>query len=543
MLELPVHGRVVFGMLLLVLSGCAGGMDVPALAPPWATPAAIAPVEVAPDAALPDAAEADASHLLLDLKGDRELAESPLASVPAAAPSERASAATVASRPSGTEIGYLLIDLESGQTLAELNPDLPLIPASTTKLATAVVALDVLGPDHRYRTELLVQGVVEEGVLQGDLILKGGGDPALDVADLLGLVVRLETSGIRRVEGRFLVDDMALPRLSEIEPTQPLEAAYNPGIGALSLAFNRVRVSWRGGATVRTATLPPLEEAIFEPAPPRMLPPSGIELKTAGGDAVVWRVADRGRRYQERSLPVKDPGLHAGRFFHRLAAAQGIELGPPLRGTAYPGAQLLAVHESVPLRRLLRDMLVYSNNMMAELIGLSAAARLGNTSSGLDAAGELLLRHLQLLMPEVDWQDAALGNHSGLDGEARLTPRQLAAIAHYGWRTDALPALLPGGGWSGTLANRFDDPSNALRVWAKTGTVNYGSALAGYLFPASDRPAVFVTMVSDLDARATYDALPRPTRSANGAANAWNARARALQDDLVEGWLGPLPTS
>ena len=121
--------------------------------------------------------------------------------------------------------------------------------------------------------------------------------------------------------------------------------------------------------------MPPLEEAIFEPAPPRMLPPSGVELKTAGGDAVVWRVADRGRRYQEKSLPVKDPGLHAGRVFRRLAAAQGIETGPPLRGTTFLDAQLLAVHESAPLRHLLRDMLVYSNNMMAELIGLSAAAR------------------------------------------------------------------------------------------------------------------------------------------------------------------------
>jgi len=269
-----------------------------------------------------------------------------------------------------------------------------------------------------------------------------------------------------------------------------------------------------------------------------------VELAGMDRAGVVWRLADRGRRWQRTTLPVKDPGLHAGRVFRRFVLAQGILLRPPERGTALSDAQVLAVHESPPLRVLLRDMLLYSNNMMAETIGLATATRLGNVFSGLDdAAGVLLVRHLARLMPEVDWRGARLGNFSGLDGDARLTPRQLAAIVRYGWRELALPALLPGSGWSGTLARRFDDPDSALRVWAKTGTVNYGSALVGYLFPANDRPAVFVAMVSDIGSRLAYDLLPRPTRASEAAAGAWNARARALQNELVESWLSPLPTS
>jgi D-alanyl-D-alanine carboxypeptidase/D-alanyl-D-alanine-endopeptidase (penicillin-binding protein 4) len=450
----------------------------------------------------------------------------------------------VAARPPGTAVGYLLVDLASGLELAELNPDLPLIPASTAKLATAVVALDALGAEHRYRTELLARGTIEGGVLRGDLILRGGGDPALDLADLLELAVRLEDTGVRYVDGRFLIDDSALPRFSEIEPTQPPEAAYNPGIGALSLAFNRVRVAWSGGGQIIAAALPPLHEAMFEPAPPGRLPPGGVQLKHNDERVVVWQVADRGRRRQATELPVKDPGLHAGHVFRQLAGAQGISLTPPLRGIAPPGAQILAVHESVPLRYLVRDMLVYSNNMMAEIIGLSAAARLGDVSGGLDVAGELLLDRLAGLMPEVDWRGAELGNLSGLDGTGRLTPRQLAAIVRYGWQSDALPALLPGGGWSGTLSRRFDGTGQALRVWAKTGTLNYGSALAGYVFPMTDRPAVFATMVSDTGARAAYDALlPYPGPAAQAAAGRWLGRARALQDSLVESWLQPMPMS
>ena len=70
------------------------------------------------------------------------------------------------------------------------------------------------------------------------------------------------------------------------------------------------------------------------------------------------------------SLPVKDPGLHAGRVFRQFARSQGILLDPPQRGAAPGSARLLAFHQSAPMRNLLRDMLVYSNNMMAEMMGL-----------------------------------------------------------------------------------------------------------------------------------------------------------------------------
>jgi serine-type D-Ala-D-Ala carboxypeptidase/endopeptidase (penicillin-binding protein 4) len=540
MRDLPVLllTRATLGSLLL-LGACAS--DPPAL--PAAAPIAALATDGAAAAIAPAAGvvalEASPARTKVDdlSPGIQSVqADARLESVAAEAPT------AVAAPRRGTQIGYLLVDLASGRQLAALNPDVGLIPASTTKLATAVVALDVLGPEHRYRTELRAHGPVRDGVLEGDLILVGGGDPALDVADLLELAVRLATNGIHEVHGRFLIDDTALPRWSEIAPDQPLEAPYNPGIGALSLAFNRVHLAWRGrGNTIDAVTLPPLDEARFEAGSPEDLPPGGVELESRRDGTVVWRVADRGRRRQATDLPVKDPGLHAGHVFRRLALALDIVLGPPERGTAPPDAVLLAVHESAPLRQLVHDMLLYSNNMMAETIGLSAAQRLDRIY-GLDPAGASLVRHLARLMPEVDWRGAVLPNNSGLDGRARLTPRQLAAIVRYGWRTDALPALLPASGWSGTLADRFDDQA-ALRVWAKTGAVNYGGALAGYLLPDSQRPAAFVTMVSDLGARTAYDALARPDGAADAAASAWNGRARGLLDDLVEGWLAPPPTS
>ncbi len=540
----PDLTRATFGMLAL-LGACASEPPPrgPAPAPIAAVVADSAAGTVAPGAgATPIASEVSPAAVEVGDPVDGLKSAEPDATLETVA-AEPGTPAAMASPPKGTRIGYLLLDLASGRELAALNPDVALIPASTTKLATAIVALDVLGAEHRFRTELRARGPVRGGVLEGDLILKGGGDPELDVADLLELAVHLSTSGIRRVDGRFLIDDTALPRSSEIAPDQPPEAPYNPGIGALSVAFNRVHVAWRGaGNAVDAVTLPPLDEARFEAASPDDLPRGGVEFDSRSGDTVLWRVADRGRRLQVTDLPVKDPGLHAGNVFRRLAVSLDIVLGPPERGTAPAEATLVAAHESVPLRQLVHDMLLYSNNMMAETIGLAAAQRLDH-AYGPDPAGAPLVRHLARLMPEADWRGAVLPNNSGLDGRARLTPRQLAAIVRYGWRTDALAALLPASGWSGTLAGRFDDPAAALRVWAKTGAVNYGGALAGYLLPASDRPAVFVTMVSDLGARAAYDALARPDRATEAAASAWNGRARGLLDDLVQGWLQPVPTS
>ena len=285
------------------------------------------------------------------------------------------------------------------------------------------------------------------------MILRGGGDPFLDLADLLGLAVRLKNSGIREVDGGFLIDDSALPRFAEIEPSQPPEAPYNPSIGALSVAFNQVHLAWWGGGRIDAAALPPLNEARFEAASPGGCRRAGSRsraatsgpwcgaLPTAGGAASSPSCRSR--------IPACMPAICSASLRVRKASRSAPRCVASPRRRIGPGSSC-----SVPLRYLVQDMLVYSNNMMAELIGLATAQRLGDASGGLDVAGDLLLGHLTRLMPEVDWSGAALGNLSGLDGTARH-PRQLAAIARYGWQHDALPALLAGGGWSGTLTRRF----------------------------------------------------------------------------------------
>ncbi len=441
--------------------------------------------------------------------------------------------------PDGAEVSYVIVDLQSGDTIAERGAERDHIPASSAKLATAVAALELLGADHRFRTELRATGGIEQGTLKGDLILKGGGDPLLDIPDLLPLIEQLQRKGVIRIDGRFLIDDGLLPRLTEIEPSQPTEAAYNPGLGALSVAFNRVNLRWKKRNRLSVETVPRLEEASFESAARDRLPPGGVRLKRAAGGNVVWQLADKGARLSKRSLPVKDAGLHAGQVFADLARLYGIDLPAPERLEESLESGLIADRESKPLRELVRDMLWYSNNLMAELIGLTAAGTVSPDVGSLDQSAGILLTALEKQLPDVSWQDARLDNHSGLSSKARLAPAQLAAILRRGWDNGMLSSLLPGSGWSGTLARRFNEPDQALRVWAKTGSINYVATLGGYMLSSSHSPAAFVIMISDEKARAVYDAAPSRTRAGEKKAQVWQRAAEDALDQIVESWLRP----
>ncbi len=444
--------------------------------------------------------------------------------------------------PAGAKVSYVVVDLERGTTIARHHADRAHIPASSAKLATAVAALELLGPDHRFRTELRATGPVKDGVLKGDLILKGGGDPRLDIPDLVALIDELAHRPIRRIEGRFLIDDTLLPRFAEIEPSQPTEAAYNPGLGALSLAFNRVKLRWHNRDALATETVPRLDEASFEGRARKLLPPGGVQLKRFDGRNTVWQLADRGARRSGRSLPVKDAGLHAGRVFADLARLHGIDLPEPERMERHRTNSLLAVHESQPLHVLVRDMLWYSNNLVAELIGLAAATSVQPELGSLEESADIILSALKKKLPGTSWNGARLDNHSGLSSDARLTPEQLAAILRHGWNERTLSTTLPASGWSGTLARRFDRPDQAFRIWAKTGSMNYVTTLGGYMLSPSHGPAAFVVMISDENARAAYDAAPRRTREGEKKAHAWRDDAEDAMNDIVERWLEPTVT-
>lgn len=431
------------------------------------------------------------------------------------------------------ETASLVIDAESGQVLSAHAADRPLTPASTLKLLTAFAALDRLGPDHRFTTDLLVQGAIEADRLHGDLVLRGSGEPLLDLDHLLALALALRRAGIGRVLGRFLYDETAFPVVPQLSAEEPDWAAYNAGVGPLGVAFDRVQLFVRAG---RAFTVPEIA-AELRLVPAEEVGPEGIRrMVDAFGRTQGWLIGEGTTAPPE--LPVAEPGRHAARLFRHFAATFGIDLPPPEAGRALAAARLLARHEGATVRELVRAMLHYSNNQVAERLGLATAAALLNQPPvDRRQAAQVLFAHLALTVPGFSARGAVVLDHCGLDAGNRLSAAQLAAVLREGLRRFDLPSLLPLSGWSGTLQRRFLTPAAALAVAAKSGSLDYASALAGYLLRASKRPQIFVLLADDASARATHRAMRPPSASAQKALTAWRQAARRREDRFIEALL------
>lgn len=434
----------------------------------------------------------------------------------------------------GGKLAYAVADASTGLLLESRNGDLPLPPASTTKTITASYALAHLGAAYRFRTQILAAGPVSGGRLDGDLILAGGGDPTLDTDQLGELARALKATGLREITGKFRVFSGALPFVREIDNDQLDHASYNPALCGLNLNFNRVHFEWKKVSTGYQVTM----EARAKNFRPQV---SMARMRIVDRKQPVYTYARRnsvdqwtvsrsalGRR-GARWLPVRDPAAYAAEVFQTLARTHGIVLRKGIKTSSLPsGASVLAEVQSEPLAQMVRSMLKYSTNLTAEVLGLTATAARGSSPQSLAQSAASMS----------DWAREALGtgssrfvDHSGLGEASRVTADDLAR---------ALVSIGPGGQVAGlikTIPLRNEknkiDRSHPIKVWAKTGTLDFVSALTGYMTAPDGTDLAFAIYAADLPrrrrSRSSDDEIPKGLRG-------WTRRSRRLQQDLVERW-------
>jgi D-alanyl-D-alanine carboxypeptidase/D-alanyl-D-alanine-endopeptidase (penicillin-binding protein 4) len=437
--------------------------------------------------------------------------------------------ALIAAAKLGGEVAFVVADAGTGAVLASRQPDIRMPPASVAKAVTALYALDRLGADYRFATRVLATGPVSDGLVQGDLVLVGGGDPTLQTDQLGDLVAAVAKAGVKGATGRFLYWDGALPRLKGISGDQPVHVGYNAALSGLNLNFNRVHFEWkRAGKAWQVAIdargerfVPPVEMVRVEIAP-RDTPlftydEGGVEDWTVASEAL----GKGGSRW----LPVRDPGRYVAEVFRTLARAQGIRLGLGERAAALPSGAEIARVESEPLTEVLRDMLRFSTNVTAECVGLTASGLAGLEAS----AGAMSAWVKAAFGVEVDLHD-----HSGLGGRSRVTAAGMASIlvaAERGGR--GLMPILRDVGMKDDAGKVIE--GHPVKVRAKSGTLNFVSGLAGHIVPPKGKPLVFAIFSGDPERR---DAVPVALREEPEGATAWNKRARRLQGQLVSRWAG-----
>jgi D-alanyl-D-alanine carboxypeptidase/D-alanyl-D-alanine-endopeptidase (penicillin-binding protein 4) len=352
-----------------------------------------------------------------------------------------------------------------GEVVAR-EPDLRLLPASNQKLLTAMGALDVLGPDARFVTSLFATTPAVGGVVNGDLVLVGGGDPTLHRTgqhslEAIARVVRQR--GITEVRGGVRVDESHFDGRREADGW--LDWHRPTYAGALSALM-----------------------------------------------------VD-GNQYRSDGAFLADPALFGGEHLQRLLAAEGVAVvGPVAYGTAPIDGVEVVTLESAPVSRLVETMLMRSDNMIAEsLVKQIDAARggEGSTAGGLRAIRSALEdRCIPVAGIDADGSGLSRANARSASEWRRL----LVAARDAPW-AGPLATALPLAGRSGTLVGRLTGEATAGNVRAKTGSIIPGRALSGYLTTAGGRPAAFSVVVNGSragPAQAAIDALVTVVAAARG---------------------------
>ncbi len=431
------------------------------------------------------------------------------------------------------KVSFAVARMGDGAVLEGHQASSGLPPASVTKILTALYALNYLGPNHRFQTTLVAVGNISNGVLRGDLVLRGGGDPTLDTNGLADLARTLKAAGVREVTGQFLVWGGALPAAQRIDKKQPDHAGYNPAISGIALNYNRVHFEWKRGANGysvsmdgRTDKYRPDVDVARMKIVKRDLP---VYTYKSQGGRDHWTVASGALgKGGARWLPMREPEVYAGEVFRTLARAHGITLKAPKKTQTPPRGTVLARKQSPALREILKAMLKYSTNITAEMVGIAASQARGAQPQSIKASASAMNAWASsaLGMP-----NAALVDHSGLGEASRLRADEMAVMLAQAGQHAVLHPILK------TIAlrdaNGKVNKSHPLKVLAKTGTLHFVSALAGYVQTPEGQELAFAIFGADVNAR---NRLIGPDRERPKGARTYNGRSKKLQQRLIERW-------
>ncbi|UOA25800.1 D-alanyl-D-alanine carboxypeptidase/D-alanyl-D-alanine-endopeptidase [Pseudosulfitobacter sp. DSM 107133] len=439
----------------------------------------------------------------------------------------------VADAKLGGQVCFAVADAKTGLRLEAMNPQTGTPPASTAKAITALYALDVLGGDHRFETQVVATGTVSDGVVAGDLVLLGGGDPSLDTNGLATLAANVKAAGIREVRGDLVIYDGGLVNVSTIDPDQPAHVGYSPAVSGIALNYNRVHFEWKRSGGKYAVTMDARSDK-YRPAV------AVAQMRIADRSAPVYTYAESKGRDDwtvakaalgsggARWLPVRKPGLYAGDVFRTMLRSQGIVV-PAAKVTGMrPSGQVVARLFSDDLRVLLKDMLKYSTNLTAEMVGLAATVKRGVTPVTLRDSAAAMNDWAQQVLGV---QGIALVDHSGLSEDSRVTADGMVGALVKVYANNELRPLLK----EIPLRDAKGRPikSGPISVHAKTGTLNFVSGLAGYMTAHDGTVMAFSIYAADEPRRAK---LTKAQRERPEGARWYNGRAKNMQQDLIERW-------
>jgi D-alanyl-D-alanine carboxypeptidase/D-alanyl-D-alanine-endopeptidase (penicillin-binding protein 4) len=405
------------------------------------------------------------------------------------------------------------------QEILRANAAAPLNPASVMKLVTTYAALEQVGPAYRWRTEAYLAGTVQDGVLDGDLVLKGGGDPKLDLESFWRLVRALRGKGLREIRGSLVLDRSRYALAEgdagrfDGDPFRP----YNVLPDALLVNYRSLRFVF--------VAEPAAVRIYVEPRPPALEVVNVLKLAEGG--------CPEGSAFRDMLKPTFEPARQrvifsgqfpasciekdlnvallepndqvAGVFRQFWLESGGTWTGGARDGTAPAGAKPFHVHESPALAEVVRDINKFSNNIMARHLFLTLGADSRASTQRSVAAVRSWLAAKNIAAPEL-----VMENGSGLSRIERINAGNLAALLQAAWKSPVMPefiASMPIAGIDGTMRRRVKGDGVAGQAHIKTGLLSEVRSMAGYVLDRRGHRLVVVMIVNHPNAHQAQPAM------------------------------------
>lgn len=437
-------------------------------------------------------------------------------------------------------LGMVVVDLNSGDTLYQRNAGQLFIPASNMKLFSEAAALMVLGPDYRFKNQLSTNASqLKQGILKGDLYLHLSGDPSFNRGDLKTLLASLKHWNINSIKGNFFIDS-SLVNVTAYPPgwlTADLSYSYGAPIAPLMLDSNRLTVTVNPGMQDGSTAFVEVDDGggaiVLDNQAKTKVNPKGCGLGfnlDAENHLIVRGCVGIGQWAVQQHMAIKNPLLYAQAMIRSELSKSGIQLkGQVQLGKAPSGALLLATQYSKPLSELMADTLKPSDNLYADSLYLHAASKLNGSPVNWKEAEPVIKTFLEQ-QTGINLQNSIFTDGSGLSRYNLVTPQQTVSLLKFLYERFPLSyeyiAALPISGRDGTLQKRFKTPSEQGFIRAKTGTMTGMNSLSGYLYAANGHTLAFSMFINRLpggkpsgagrpllDALCTYFLQQSPTTS------------------------------
>jgi D-alanyl-D-alanine carboxypeptidase/D-alanyl-D-alanine-endopeptidase (penicillin-binding protein 4) len=431
-------------------------------------------------------------------------------------PESIAAALRSANVPIGA-VGISVVPLAGTGLTLSVNEGALMNPASTMKLVTTLAGLEILGPQFAWRTEALAVAPLSAGTLEGDLYLRGSGDPRFVVEHLWLLIQRLRGLGLREIRGDLLLDRSSFesvahdPGAFDGETLRP----YNAGADALLLNYKTVTFHFVPDLASKQVRL------YAVPALAGMALPATV--RTVEGPCNDWRArlggdfSDPMRPQFRGAFPLScgDRAWHVSllnptSYLDAVFRALWTDSGGTWRGRARDGvapadARRLAQHESESLAEVIRDINKFSNNVMARQLFLTIGGEVTKQPANADRAQRAVGDWL--VGKGLERRDFVLENGAGLSRVERLTPAGLSRLLASAFSSPLMPEFtssLPLVGVDGTMRKRTGAAGSAH---IKTGLLADTRAVAGYVLAVSGRRYAVVAFVNHPNANLSQGAL------------------------------------